>query len=482
MTATTLDVLFAAADASDRVLLVDGARRSTGRETAEYVARTAGWLASQGVGRGDVVAWQLPNGRGPVVLYRACWRLGAIAAPLHHLAGAADRAAFLDSMRPTLLVDADHGVPDRPGVDPVHDDRARPGDTAVILHTSGSSGRAKGVVHLHEVLARKATVMVRAHGLTPDDVVLMPAPLAHVSGLLNGVLVPGAGAFTSVMMPRWDPGVALALIRAEHVTFMVGPPTFFIGLEGDDNFGPTAVRSLRLISAGGAGVTPAFVEHTSAAFDAVVKRSYGSTEAPTVTTSGPGDDAATRSDTDGHPVGGMEVRIVDPATGHRRPPGVRGEVQVRGPDMFAGYTDDALTYAAMIDGWFRTGDLGLLDAHGRLTVTGRMGDLIIRGGENISAAEVEAHLEAHPAVAGAVAVGEPDDRLGERVCAFVTLVPGADGFDLADCHDWFATRGVARFRTPERVVVLDGLPVLPSGKADRAALTRQASDPQLRSS
>ena len=150
-----------------------------------------------------------------------------------------------------------------------------------------------------------------------------------------------------------------------------------------------------------------------------------------------------------------------------------------GPELFAGYTDPArLAEAIVIDGsgqeWFRTGDLGVLDADGCLTITGRLKDVIIRGGENIDAAEVEAHLVAHPAVRHAVVVGEPDERLGERVCAFVELDDSAGTtFDLEACRAWFAERGVARYRTPERIVVVDAIPLLASGKADRGALARR---------
>ena len=481
MSDTTLDALFApterSGDGGARLLLVDGAARLLGADLGKLVATTAGWLAGQGVVRGDPVAFQLPNSWEAVVLYRACWRLGAVAAPLHHLAGPADVAAITDRLRPRVTVGPDARLTELvAGAAPVTEDRALPADVAVVLHTSGSSGTPKGVLHTHRVLASKARTMVGVHRLGADDVVLMPAPLAHVSGLLNGILVPGAGRFRSVLMARWNPVDALRTIEEEQVSFMVGPPTFFLGLEAARGFTPEKVRSLRLVSAGGAGVTPAFVERTARLFGAVVKRSYGSTEAPTVTTSTTDDDGHAMATTDGRPVGAMEVRTVDPVTGTVVDAGTPGEIQVRGPELFAGYTDPFRTVEVMDGDWFRTGDLGVLDDRGRLTVVGRLADVIIRGGENISAAEVETHLEAHPAVAHAVAVPEPDDRLGERVCAFVTLAPDAAGFDLEDCRAWFSERGVARFRTPERVVVLADLPVLASGKADRALLRRRAAD------
>jgi cyclohexanecarboxylate-CoA ligase len=264
-------------------------------------------------------------------------------------------------------------------------------------------------------------------------------------------------------MARWDPDAALELIEREQVTFMVGPPTFFIDLMEAPTFTPERVASLRLVSSGGAGVTPAFVERASSVLGCTVKRTYGSTEAPSVTTSYAGDDPVKARTTDGRPVGDAELRL-DPAT---------GELQVRGSELFVGYTDPEATASAFTpDGWFRTGDVAEIDAEGWLTIVGRIKDVIIRGGENVSAAEVEGVLEAHPDVVAAVAVGYPDDRLGERVAAFVVA---PRGFDLATCRDWFAAQGVARYKTPERVAVVADLPRLPSGKPDRAQLRQQAA-------
>jgi cyclohexanecarboxylate-CoA ligase len=437
-------------------LILDAVLEHTAVE--DRVQQVAGGLRADGIGRGDCVAWQLPNRIDVVVLYRACWRIGATAVPIHHLVGPSERATILRALPDVHFVDGDrlpHGAV-------VSEPAASPDDVAVILHTSGSSGAPKGVRHTQGALAYKARVMVDVHGLTPDDAVLMPAPLAHISGLLNGVLLPGTVPMRCVLMERWDPDVALDIIERERITFMIGPPTFFVGLMDAPSFTPARVASLRLISSGGAGVTPAFVDRASSALGCVVKRTYGSTEAPTITTSRVGDDPAKARDTDGRPVGDVELRL-DPTT---------GELQVRGSELFIGYTDAAQTAAAHTDdGWFRTGDLATID-DGWLTIVGRIKDIIIRAGENISAAEVEAALEAHPAVRQAVAVGEPDERVGERV---VAIVVAPDGFDLEECRAWFEAEGIARFKTPERVVVVESLPVLASGKPDRAALRGQVA-------
>jgi acyl-CoA synthetase (AMP-forming)/AMP-acid ligase II len=171
-------------------------------------------------------------------------------------------------------------------------------------------------------------------------------------------------------------------------------------------------------------------------------------------------------------VGAVELRVVDPVTHRRRPPGRVGEVWIRGPELFAGYADAADTAGSVHRGWFRSGDLGVLDGGGWLQITGRIKELIIRGGENISSAEVERALELLPGGAQAVVVGRPDERLGERVAAFVV---GPGPIDVEECQRWFAELGVARFKTPEFVMTLDHLPLLAAGKPDREALRALAA-------
>ncbi len=463
MDVESLDVALARTPALD-TLVVEGDRRLSSSALEAEVARAAGGLVAAGVEPGDGVSWQRPNGIDAVVLYRACWRAGAVAIPIHHLAGQIDIDVILEDTAPQLFIAADTPLPADMPLPPI-DSRARADEAAAVLFTSGSSGRPKGVIHTHRSLSYKAHLMARVHGLRPDDAVLMPAPLAHISGLLNGVMLPGVVPMMAVMMARWDPDEALRIIERERITFMIGPPTFFIGLMGAPTFSSTAVGSLRLVSSGGAGVTAAFVEEASAKLGCVVKRTYGSTEAPTVTTTQHGDDPVRAVTTDGRPTGSVELRR-DEAT---------GELLVRGPELFSGYTDPARNVDAFTDdGWFRTGDIGAIDEQGWVTIVGRLKDVIIRGGENIAAAEVESVLEAHPDVRHAVAVGAPDARLGERVVAYVQLAPDAT-FGLDECRSWFTTQGVARFKTPERVVALAEFPLLAAGKPDRAALRERAA-------
>jgi acyl-CoA synthetase (AMP-forming)/AMP-acid ligase II len=439
-------------------LVVDDTVRASSDEVDERVAAAVEDLRARGVVAGDAVCWQQPNGIEAVVLYRACWRIGAVAVPIHHLAGAAEVRRIIDQVQPRLVIgtetrrNSEHvsfAISSRTGDDEV---------PAVVLFTSGSSGTPKGVIHTQSRLAYKARLMAEVHALTAHDAILMPAPLAHISGLLNGVTVAGVVPMKTVLMAKWDPAEALRVIEREQITFMIGPPTFFVGMMSAPDFSSAAVESLRLISSGGAGVTAAFVESASEAFGCVVKRTYGSTEAPTVTTSHSGDDPELARTTDGRPTGAVELHVDEPS----------GELLVRGPELFVGYLgrDDAFDE----NGWFHTGDIGRID-DGWLTITGRLKDIIIRGGENIAVSEVEGVLEAHPSVRHAVAVGVPHERLGEQVVAFVQLAPG-ETFDLGECRRWFESEGVARFKTPERVEVVDEIPVLAAGKPDRDALRR----------
>ncbi len=451
----SLDALLtdATRQAQPRVLVVDGDRRVDADELNGLVATAAGHFQERNVTAGDVVTWQYSNSIDAVVAMRACWRIGAIAAPIHHSFSDREVQDLHTRLQPKLVLSAGEiGGSNEPLAEPW-----TLGDSlAAVLFTSGSSGRPKGVLHTQHTLAYKARTMAAVHGLTADDVVLMPAPLAHISGLLNGVTLPGCVAFTTVLMRRWDPEAALELIETERVSFMVGPPTFFVSLMRSANFSKDRVRSLRLISSGGAGVSPEFVERATNTLQAVVKRTYGSTEAPTVATSTPSDDVARAHRHDGRAIGEVELRT-----------NATGELFVRGPEVCVGYLDESQTAAAFDDeGWFATGDLATF-ADGWLTITGRIADIIIRGGENISATEVEAALTAHPSIIEAIVVGYRDELMGERVCA--CLVTTSE-ISVTEIREWFEGRGVARYKTPERIVRLSSVPLLGTGKPDRAAI------------
>jgi cyclohexanecarboxylate-CoA ligase len=484
----TLDRLLSSPRRADGAAVVDGDVVLDAAGLDRVVTALAGGLRSVGIRRGDVVCWQLPNWWEAVALFRACWRAGAVAAPIHHQVGAAEAQRMLDALQPVLTLASD-GMPLADLVEccrvrggdrdfdmllsqgPQRGGIGRGADVAVVLFTTGSTGHPKPVLHTHRGLAYKALSMTRAHGLTSNDAALMPSPLAHVSGLLNSVLVPGTAAMPVVLMEKWDPERGARLVGEHNISFMIGPPTLFMGMM-DVPGSRDWVHSLRVVSCGGMGVTPEFIDLARQELGATVKRTYGSTEAPTVTTCTADDGPDKARDTDGHSVGDAVIGVVDPATGRTVAPGKKGEVLLRGPELFVGYGDEIQTREVIRRGWFATGDLGTLDSEGWLTIVGRVKDMIIRSGENIASAEVERLLELHPGVRQAVVVGCPDERVGERVAAFIV---GDRALDVEECRRWFTAQGVAKFKTPEMVVHLEAIPLLGIGKPDRPALRARLS-------
>ena len=484
----TLDRLLSSRRPPTGAAIVDGEVRLDAAALERVVSALSGGLRSVGVRKGSVVAWQLPNWWEAIALFRACWRCGAVAAPIHHQVGPTEVGRMVESLRPTASFAAPAmplaeregtvGVRSTDGrfdellaCHPVTAGTGRGADVAVVLFTSGSTGHPKAVLHTNRGLAYKARSMVRAHALSGTDVALMPSPLAHVSGLLNAVLVPGTAAMNVVLMEKWDAEAGVRLAGEHAVSFMIGPPTLFLDMM-DVAVLPDQLASLRLLSCGGMGVTPEFIDAARQGLGATVKRTYGSTEAPTVTTSTAADGPDKARDTDGRSVGDAVIRVADPLSGRRVPAGEQGEVLLRGPEMFVGYGEASETAEAVHRGWFATGDLGTLDADGWLTIVGRCKDVIIRAGENIASAEVERLLESYPGVRQAVVVGCPDERLGERVAAFVV---GDGRLDVQECRQWFTAQGVARFKTPELVVHVDEIPLLGIGKPDRSALKARAA-------
>jgi acyl-CoA synthetase (AMP-forming)/AMP-acid ligase II len=433
----------------------------------------AGGLRARGVQRGDAIAWQLPNCLEAAILYCAAWWLGAVAVPLHQQLTAREVEAVLAQLEGvTLLSDADVNAPLLEGLQksPVRTSPAAPGDVAVVLTTSGSSGRPKSVIHTQRTVAHKARQLAILHGTGIDDAVLVPAPMAHLAGMFHGLLHPVSTGVKAVVMQGWDSARGLELVRSQRVTMLFGPPVFALGIAAAPGFSRDAVESIRLIAGGGTTITEDFAREMSATYGAVVKRTYGSTEAPFLTTSLPGDPVERGWTTDGRVAPGADVQLRDPVSGAIAPAEdgrMEGEVWVRGPELAEGYVDREQTDAAFIEGWFRTWDLAVIE-DGWFRVTGRSADIIIRGGANISASEVEGALEQHPAIRQAVVVGYPDDVYGERIGAFVVA---DEAIDRERCVEWFAEYGLAKYKVPDRVVVVDAIPVLPTfQKPDRNVL------------
>jgi cyclohexanecarboxylate-CoA ligase len=498
---TLLDRLTSKTVAADAIAIVDDGVCMTIGELRARSAGLAAALRDRGIGADDVVAWQLPNWWEAVVLCWAVWRCGAIASPITPTLGAHEIGYILTMTGARLTVvprefrgtdypalvraagyDGDlivvrdgeplpAGSDDTPMVVPSVD------DAAVILWTSGTTSEPKGVIHTHQSLRVEADTIAAAHDMRADESLLLPMPVTHVAGLTYGVLLPVTSAITTVLMDTWEPGRALELVERESIAVMISTPVFMRTMIDHPSFDGTDRTSVRLFSLGGAGVAPAMVREGAQAFGCWCKRTYGSTEYPTLTTGRLGDDPERDATTDGPLIGAAELRIVDPKTLADLPPGTPGELLARGPEMFVGYLDDGRAPPGDVfvdDGWFRTGDLAVYDGE-YLTIVDRLKDIIIRGGENISAQEVEALLVTHPDITDAACVALPDRVMGEKVCAFVIPAPGSEPtLDTVRAH--LLERGLARFKLPERLEVRETLPRTASGKVRKAPLRDELHD------
>jgi cyclohexanecarboxylate-CoA ligase len=485
---------------------VDGPHRLTFADVHDRACRLADGLHGIGVGKGDVVMAQLPTWWESIVVAHAVFRLGAILNPVlpnygvHELTGmiavvdprvlvvpavhrdvdTAARARALAEGRPVVTVRGR----EEDGLDLADLLRAAGGDApavpiagddpALLLFTSGTTGTPKCAIHTHDTLTAEATGLTAAHALTADDVVLFTMPFAHIGGITYGVLAAVLARSRTVLLAPWDAGVALDLIEREGVTVQPSMPVYLRGVLAHPAFAPERVRSLRLYPMGGARVTALDVRDASACLGCPSRRTYGLTEMPTLSTGPVGDPLRRHETTEGVAIGHNEIRIVD-ERGAPRPAGETGEITCRGPELFAGYVDAAQNEGAFTaDGWFRTGDLGTVDADGFLTVVGRLKDIIIRGGENISPAEVELVLLEHPVVEDVAIVGVADPIYGERAWAFVETADPS--FDLSAATAHLKAAGLASFKLPERVERRISLPRNENGKVDRTALRAEAAE------
>lgn len=488
----------ATAATPDAVAVIDRHRSWSYRELDEAVNRLASALEDRGVVRGDVVSWMLPNRVEALIVHHAAMRLGGVSNPIipiyrHHETRFILRQArstvmvvpdeFRGFAYPQMIAEIRDDLPDLRTVvvigaaDPAAGDVAfddlltggrpdpidRPGraadDIALLLYTSGTTSSPKGALHSHDTLDHENRSIIDLYGLTGDDVVFMPSPVGHIIGVLYGMQLPAMLGTAVVLLDVWDPGRALELVEAHRCTFTVAATPFLAGLVSHPSLPDTDVGSLRVFACGGADVPPELIRTATTALGCTVGRGYGSTEYPTATGGNAADDLAQRAHTDGRPIGRTEIRVE-----------TDGELLVRGPEMFLGYLDGALNDDAFTaDGWFRTGDLARVDAGGYVEITGRKKDIIIRGGENISAKEIEDHLFEHPAIADVAVVASPDPVLVERVCAVVVPAPGAT-VTLDEVVAWLTERRTARQKLPERLVLLDDLPRNASGKVQKFRL------------
>jgi cyclohexanecarboxylate-CoA ligase len=347
---------------------------------------------------------------------------------------------------------------------------AGPDDNAQVMFTSGTTGEPKGVVHSHNTLYAMNKAQIDVLGLDGDMVTAMGSPTSHQGGYTWNFLMPLLAGATSVQLDAWDPDVMLQIMEREGVTFFMGAPTFLVDLTAAQRSAGRDLTRLATFATGSAPVAPVVVEQAREVLGCRVYALWGMTENGCVTVTRPTDPELRSAESDGTPVPGMEVRIVDQNTGLPVPPGATGLLQARGATQCLGYYRRPELYAASLtaEGWFDTGDLARDDGYGGIRIAGRSKDVISRGGENIPVAEVEAALLRHPAIRDVAVVGYPDERLGERACAVLIPEGGAPSLDDIKAH--LDDLAMAKQYWPERVKIVDSLPKTPSGKIQKFQL------------
>ncbi|MFD6859007.1 AMP-binding protein [Rhodococcus sp. NPDC060090] len=461
--------------------------RGTFAEVELVARRLAAGLKARGVGPGDVIALQLPNWMEAAATFWASALLGAVTVPIVHFYGPKELGFILEDSEPHVFItaaqfgrmtytpeasahvpivgvvgqDFDDLLADEPLHSLVEVDAAAP---AIVAYTSGTTRNPKGVIHTHQTLICE-TRQLMSNYEPGRGRQLTALPVGHFIGMLGAVLFPVLDAIPADMCDEWNPTRVIALMDSDGVAIGGGPPYFVTSLLDHPDFEPEHLRFFGPIGLGGSTV-PASVPRRLADLGLVVTRSYGSTEHPSITGSATTAPEDKRLLTDGYPRPGVEIRLTED-----------GEIVSRGPDLCLGYTDEALTARAFDDaGWYHTGDVGTIDDDGYLTITDRMSDLIIRGGENIGAAAVEDTLLTMEPVAEAIVVAAPDSRLGERVAAVLRLVEGHSMPTLAEVRDHFAAAGVARQKWPEEVHEVDDFPRTASGKVQKNRIRKFVAD------
>jgi fatty-acyl-CoA synthase len=453
-------------------------RRWTWRALHEEARAWAAWLHERGVGRGDVVALLAQNRGETLALLFACADLGAILFPMNWRLSPAELAWQLDhSGARVLLADAENTgrLPGAEGLATPAPARAPApvevalSDPWVLMYTSGSSGRPKGALLTHRQLHWNALNTLLACDLRADDCTLTFAPLFHTGGL-NSLTTPLLHRGGRVLLtPRLDVGEALRTIAAERVTLLMGVPTIFQMIADHPDFERTDLSSVRDALCGGAPLPMPLLERY-AARGVPLRQGFGLTEVGPNCFSLPHADVRRKSGTVGQPIHHVAAKVVRD-DGSECDPGEPGELLLKGPAVFGGYwRDPVATAAAVVDGWFRTGDVLSRDEQGYFTVRGRKKEMYISGGENVYPAEIEALLVECPGVALAAVVGVPDPRWGEVGHAFVEARPGQSL--SAEAVRAFLEGRLARFKLPKHIAVLDELPRTGSGKIDKQRLQR----------
>lgn len=486
--------------------VIEGDRTLDWAELLEVAFRFAGFLRNRGIGPGDVVVWQLPNWWEAVAVAYGVWAAGAVSAPVVPTYREHELGKVIESVRPKCVVVArsfrrtDHvalmeaALAEQASPDPVRvvirgsspgwtgwdeaitaaptvQPDVDPGAPALVGFTSGTTSGSKAVVMSTRTLLAVPLRHARAVPYTWRDRGYMPAPISHATGLLMAVTVPMVSGCSAVLADRWDAEQAVADIRRHGVTYSAGAEVFIRELIGAVEAAAIGALPLSCGYNCGGSTIPTDLLRRAEELQMNPRRAYGMTECPTVSASTIFDSPDVRLSTDGRILPGCEIRVVS-SDGQDLGAGAVGEFVVRGPQRALGYVDPAHTAESFdAQGWFRTGDLGTVDEGGYVTVTGRTKDIINRGGEKLSAREIEETLARHPQVREVAVVAARHARLGEEPAAF--LVSDGPGPDDEQLVAFMRNEGLASYKIPRRWVRVDHLPRTPSGKVKKYELVEQ---------
>ncbi|EPX8425031.1 medium-chain fatty-acid--CoA ligase [Escherichia coli] len=495
----------------DKIAVVDNHGASYTYSALDHAASClANWMLAKGIESGDRIAFQLPGWCEFTVIYLACLKIGAVSVPLLPSWREAELVWVLNKCQakmffaPTLfkqtrpvdlilplqnqlpqlqqIVGVDKLAPATSSLSlsqiiadntPLTTAITTHGDElAAVLFTSGTEGLPKGVMLTHNnILASERAYCARLN-LTWQDVFMMPAPLGHATGFLHGVTAPFLIGARSVLLDIFTPDACLALLEQQRCTCMLGATPFVYDLLNLLEKQPADLSALRFFLCGGTTI-PKKVARECQQRGIKLLSVYGSTESSPHAVVNLDDPLSRFMHTDGYAAAGVEIKVVDDAR-KTLPPGCEGEEASRGPNVFMGYFDEPELTARALDeeGRYYSGDLCRMDEAGYIKITGRKKDIIVRGGENISSREVEDILLQHPKIHDACVVAMPDERLGERSCAYVVLKAPHHSLSLEEVVAFFSRKRVAKYKYPEHIVVIEKLPRTASGKIQKFLLRK----------
>ena len=507
-----------AAERGDKLVIMDRKWRLTFAELERLAHRVACGLYQRGIRPGDVISIQLPNWAEWLILHCAATKLGAvtnsIGAVYRHrevgyILGHAETALLLipdryrrfdytgmvSELWPELpqlkhVFVVGEEVPDGMHAfdafleTPWEDEISRatikaarpdPNMVTTLMFTSGTTAEPKGVMHTHNTMVAATDQLNGTFSFMGDDVVFMASPIGHSTALVVGARLPVQYGLTTVWQEHWDPAEAVELIHSERCTYTLSATPFLHGLMNAPNASREKLSSLKTFACGGAPIPRELVKQADEGFGLFVSAIYGSSE--TLINSAVSREAPMhrRYGTDGQIISGVEGRLVDLETGELVGPGGEGELHIRSPARLAGYYKDPETTSQVCldDGWYATGDICTLDSESYVSVVGRKKDMIIRGGANISAREIEELLFTHPKVTAVACVAMPDPVLAERVCAYVICVRPGENLTFDEMVSFLRAKRISAWKLPERLEIRDEFPMTPSGKVQKFLLRQE---------